>query len=180
VKEKYLASHVLERFQSSGEDLNSYVMSVVAAADNLGFSGSESQPVQQMLQNLHPRVKSYLLFVSRPESIRDLFLLSTTVAEVVAVENQCKRLTATIQQGSSPRLLACGMVLGKVSSAKGHGKGRCWGCGASGHFQRDCPSGSRQDCSPGRSAVSSRSQAPNFIPPRKVFCPSDSCLCSHL
>jgi hypothetical protein len=47
-------------------------MTVVAAADILGFSGTEGQLVQRMLQNLHPRVKSYLLFVNRPESIQDL------------------------------------------------------------------------------------------------------------
>jgi hypothetical protein len=58
VKESFVASYVLERFQSSGEDLNSYVMSVVAAADILGFSGLESQLVQRMVQNLHPRVTS--------------------------------------------------------------------------------------------------------------------------
>jgi hypothetical protein len=41
VKERFLASHVLESFQTSSEDVNSYVMSVVAAADILGFSGTE-------------------------------------------------------------------------------------------------------------------------------------------
>jgi hypothetical protein len=38
-------------------------MSVVVAADISGFAGLESQLVQRMVQNLHPRVKSYLLFV---------------------------------------------------------------------------------------------------------------------
>jgi hypothetical protein len=78
VKEKFLASYVLERFQSSGEDLNSYIMSMVAAADILGFAGSESQLVHRMVQNLHPRVKSYFLFAIRPESVRDLLSLATS------------------------------------------------------------------------------------------------------
>jgi hypothetical protein len=45
VKEKYLGSYVLERFQSSLEDMNSHIMSVVGAADIFGFVGSESQLV---------------------------------------------------------------------------------------------------------------------------------------
>jgi hypothetical protein len=60
VKERFLASYVLERYQSTGEDFNSYVMSLVAAADILGFADSECQLLNRMVQNLHPRVKSYL------------------------------------------------------------------------------------------------------------------------
>jgi hypothetical protein len=102
VKEGFLASHVLDRFQSSGEDLNMYVMSVVAAAEILGYTGSESQLVDRMVQNLHPKVKSYLLFVTKPESVRDLFLLATTVAEVVAVVEQRKRVFAAVMPGPGP------------------------------------------------------------------------------
>jgi hypothetical protein len=39
VKEKYLASYVLDRLQSSSEDLNSYIMAAVTAAEILGFEG---------------------------------------------------------------------------------------------------------------------------------------------
>jgi hypothetical protein len=67
-----------------------------AGAEILAYTGSESQLVDRMVQNLHPKVKSYLLFASRPESVRDLFLLATTVAETVAVEEQRKRLTAVV------------------------------------------------------------------------------------
>jgi hypothetical protein len=98
VKEKHLGSYVLERFQSSSEDMNSYIMSVVAAADILGFVGSESQLVHRMLQNMHPRVKSHLLFASKPESVQELFSLTTTVAEAVAVEEQRKLQMATTPQ----------------------------------------------------------------------------------
>jgi hypothetical protein len=97
VKERFLASYILERFQSSSEDLNSYVMSVVPAADILGFEGSESELVHRMLQNIHPRIKSYLLFATKPESVRDLFSLATTVAEGVAAEEQRKLLNNTTQ-----------------------------------------------------------------------------------
>jgi hypothetical protein len=37
VRERYLALYVLDCFQSSTEDLNSYTMAVVAEAETLGF-----------------------------------------------------------------------------------------------------------------------------------------------
>jgi C4-dicarboxylate transporter len=102
VKEGFIASYVLELFQSSGEDLNTYVMSVVAAAEILGYTGLESQLVDRMVENLHPKVKSYLLFASKPESVRYLFSLATTVAEAVAVEEQRKQLFAAVKPGPAP------------------------------------------------------------------------------
>jgi hypothetical protein len=77
-------------------------MSVVAAAEILGYTGSESQLVDRMVQNLHPKVKSYLLFVTKPESARDLFSLATTVAEAVAVEEQRKWVSAAVKPGPAP------------------------------------------------------------------------------
>ena len=155
-------------------------MSVVAAADILGFSGSEAQLVQRMLQNLHPKVKSYLLFANRPETIKDMFSLATTVAEAVAVEDQRKRTTATAQQGCVPRPVASGMVIGQTSSAKADSRCRCWGCGAPGNNLRDCPSRSRQGRGPGssgkrsrRPVVSGGSRVPNLSPPHRVFFPRD-------
>ena len=93
VKEQFLASHVLDRFQAQTEDFTAYVMSVVGAASILGFSGTEEQLVQRMVQNLHPRVKSHCMFQNRPQSVQDLYSLTTTVAEAEAVEEQRKRGT---------------------------------------------------------------------------------------
>jgi hypothetical protein len=147
VKEKFLASYVLERLQSSSEDLKSYIMSVVAAADILGFAGSESQLVDRMLQNMHPRDKSYL-FASKPGSVRDLFSLATTVAEAVAVEEQRMLLTVTTQQTSASRHVAKGMVVAKPSLAVADRRVRYRRCGAWGHLQRDCVQTSPQDRDP--------------------------------
>jgi hypothetical protein len=150
---------VFERFQPSGEDFNNYVMSVVAAAEILGFAGSESQLVDRVVQNLHPKVKLYFLFARRPKSVRDLFSLATIVAEAVAVEEQRKRLTAADMPGSAPRPLANNMVLITPSSAKANHRGRCWGCGPSDHLRRDCPSRSRGGRSPASSGKRSRRPA---------------------
>jgi hypothetical protein len=84
VKEKFLTSYVLGRFHSPSEDLTTNISSVVAAADILGFQGSESQLVDRLLQNVHPRMKSYFLFVTKPESVRDVYALTTTVAVAFA------------------------------------------------------------------------------------------------
>jgi hypothetical protein len=176
LKENFLTSYVLDHFQASSEILNSYIMSVVAAADILGFEGSESQLVHRMLQNMHPRIKSYLLFASKPESVRDLFSLATTVAEAVAVEDQRKLSTATTQQTSASRPVAKGMVVAKPSSAVSNPRARCWRCGAWGHLQRNCVLTSPPDGGPRgvgkhyrRSAVNSPSRAPNLVQPQNIL-----------
>jgi hypothetical protein len=48
-------------------------MSVVAAADILGYEVPESVLVHRMVQNIHPNVRSQLVFASEPKSIKDLF-----------------------------------------------------------------------------------------------------------
>jgi hypothetical protein len=66
-----------------------------------------------MLQNMHPRVKSHLLFASKPESVQELFSLATTVAEAVAVEEQRKLQLATTPQTTGSRQVEKGKVAAK-------------------------------------------------------------------
>jgi hypothetical protein len=98
VKERFLAVYVLDRFQSSSENLNDYIIAVVAAADVLGFEGPESRLVHRMVQNLHPQVKAHLMFCTKPESVQDLFALATTVAKAMAVEEQRKSQPSTARR----------------------------------------------------------------------------------
>jgi hypothetical protein len=182
LKEKFLLiSYVLDRFQSSTEDLNTYIMLVVVAADILGFSGSESQLVQRMLQNMHPRTRSHLLFASKPQSVQEFYSLSTTVAEAVAVEDQRKLSTALPQQNCASRPLASGMLVTNPSPAVADFRAKCWKCGKRGHLQRNCVPTAPHNCDPvksgkrsRRSAVNSLGRAPNSDPSRKLYHPLES------
>jgi hypothetical protein len=125
LKEKFLRLRVLDRFQTASEDLATYVSSVVAAAITLGFEGSELQLVSRLLQNMHPRLKSYLLFVTKPESVKDLYSLATTVAEAVAVEDQRKQLTAPAQQGVGLNTVTKNLAIQGFSSGIANPGVRC-------------------------------------------------------
>jgi hypothetical protein len=119
VKEQFLAAYVLERFQAPGEEVTNYVMSVVAAANILGFAGSQEHLVRRMVQNMHSTVKAHFVFESWPESVRDLFTLATTVTEAVAVEEQWKRRMALSSKGAASQPLVTSVVRAKEFPAQG-------------------------------------------------------------
>ncbi|PNF15457.1 hypothetical protein B7P43_G17834 [Cryptotermes secundus] len=151
IKEQFLVSYVLDRFQSPTEDLTEYIMSVVSAAKILGFLGTEVQLVHRIVQNLHPKIKSYCVFQNRPESIASLFSLATTVAEAVAVEDQRRLTTGSFPREGDPRPFVNATVQTKGSPAKTELKNACWACGKTGHFQSACPSKTRPTSRAGRS-----------------------------
>jgi hypothetical protein len=107
IKEQFLASHVLDRFQSPTEDLIEYIMSVVTAAKILGFLGTEMQLVHRIVPNMHPKFKLHCIFQNRPESNADLFSLATTVAEAVAVEDQRRSTTGSLPRGGGCSPAVC-------------------------------------------------------------------------
>jgi hypothetical protein len=63
-------------------------MSVKGAADILGCNGSNDELVDRVLQNLHPQVRSHLIFTEKPRTFSDLFILASAVAEAVVIEKQ--------------------------------------------------------------------------------------------
>lgn len=79
------------------------------------------------------------MFATKPESVQDLFSLATGVAEGVAVEEQRKSLTATMQRGEASQLVVRSMVVVGSSVAVADHRVKCWVCGAWGHLQRNCP-----------------------------------------
>jgi hypothetical protein len=66
-------------------------------------------------------------------------------SEIISMFLQRKQLTAPVRQNGSPCPVANHDIRDRPHSASADGIGRCWGCGASGHFDCDCSSRSRQD-----------------------------------
>jgi hypothetical protein len=52
IREGLLTRYVLERFHLLTEDLSEYIMSVVAAANNLGYDVPESSSADRLVQNI--------------------------------------------------------------------------------------------------------------------------------
>jgi hypothetical protein len=151
VKEQFLTSYVLERFQGPDENLTNFVMAVATAADILGFTGPETQLVRRMLQNLHPAVRSHFVFETRPESVAEMFALATTVAEAVAVDEQRRRATATSSEHNPSSTHA-----NAAAPLPAEFRGTCWACGRTGHIQRACPARQRSSSSSSPSNSASR------------------------
>jgi hypothetical protein len=132
VKERFLMSYVTDRFQAPGEDLNDYIMSVVAAAAILGFTGTEQQLVRRMVQNKQPKLKAYCLFENRPETVQELYSLA----------NQRERQTAPAPRTVPPP--------GATTQAAERLDRRikCWQCRGWGHVARRCSVGVNRDDNP--------------------------------
>jgi hypothetical protein len=91
-----------------------------------------------------------------------------------------KQLTAPVKQNGAPCPVANIVIRDRPSMGKADGKRRRWGCGASGHFERDCLSRSAQGHTAGgskchqRLAVIAQSQTPKLAQPRSIFYPHNS------
>ncbi|PNF31022.1 hypothetical protein B7P43_G18038 [Cryptotermes secundus] len=143
IREEFLSKYVLRRFQSPTEELTEFIMSVVAAARILSYHGSESDLVQRIVQNIHPRVRSYLVFGSKPSTISELHALASHVAEARAIDAQRQGDENPAFAGAS-RSAARGpcqvsMAIDQTRPVRNRGV-VCWKCSARGHLKRDCPS----------------------------------------
>jgi hypothetical protein len=143
IREVFLSRYVLDRFQSATEELSQFVTSVVVAADILSYEVPESVLVHRMVQNIHPSVRSQLLFVSEPKSIRELFSLATEVAERRAIEDRRKffehRSPKPNSQSGGGELRPLSMAVDETPRDRNLAV-TCWKCHGKGHLRRDCPS----------------------------------------
>jgi hypothetical protein len=116
IREVLLTKHMLDRFQNASEGLSHFIMSVVAAATILEYDVLESALVERMVQNIHPEVRSLLVFVTKPTSIKDLYSVASQVAEGRAIDERRKRgeccssntNVRPVKHGSSPVSMAVG------------------------------------------------------------------------
>jgi hypothetical protein len=118
-------------------------MSVVAAADMLGYEVPESELVHPMVQNIHPNVRSQLVFESEPKSVKDLYLPAIQVAECPAIDDRRKFFehqapTVNPQHGNSD-FLPVSMAVCETRRSLSRAV-RCWKCSGNGHVSKDCPS----------------------------------------
>jgi hypothetical protein len=112
------------------------VMSIEAAADILGYEVPESVLVHRMLQNIHPNVRSRLVFVSEPKSIKDFYSLVSQVAEDRAIDDRRKVYehhapTINFQQ-SKLKFRPVSMTVGETRQSLSRPI-RCWKCSGNGH-----------------------------------------------
>jgi hypothetical protein len=96
-----------------------------------------------MVQNIHPSVRSHLVFVSEPKSTRELYSLATQVAEGRAIEDRRKffehRSPKFNSQSCSGELRPLSMVVDETPRYR-YPAVTCWKCHEKGHLRRDCPS----------------------------------------
>jgi hypothetical protein len=138
-----MSKYVLDRFQTSTEELSQFVVSVVVATNILDYQVPESVLVRRIVQNIHPCEHSQLMFASEPKSVGELHLLASQVAKGHAIDDQRKILgthppTANSQQdGRVGRPVS---MAERGSSQLGSGMVKCWKCKGVGHVEKDCPS----------------------------------------
>jgi hypothetical protein len=143
IREGLLTRYVLERFHLMTEDLSRYIMSVVAAANILGYDVPESALVDRLIQNIHPNVRSQLVFLHKPTSIKELYELASQVAEGRAIEE--RRILAE-HSGSNATLRQRGREFRPVSMAVGQTRRlgldsvKFWKFSGRGHLKKGCPS----------------------------------------
>lgn len=143
IREDFLARYVLRRFQSPSEGLTQFIMSVVAAARVLNYHGSERDLVWCIVQNMHPRVRSCLVFASKPATISDLYALASQVAEAEAADAQREGCDDQVSVGpprkSGRNSRNVSLAVGQTQRVRNRGV-VCWRCSGRGHLRRDCPS----------------------------------------
>ena len=141
IREGFLSKYVLNRFQAEMEELSQFVGSVVAAAEVLGYQGPECELVHRLVQNMHPWVRSHLVFETKPNSIADLYALATRVAENRALDkqravNEGRASNMQLPRGRGERRPVSMAV--EEDRRRTNPNVTCWGCSRKGHVRRNC------------------------------------------
>ncbi|PNF19609.1 hypothetical protein B7P43_G16647 [Cryptotermes secundus] len=145
IREGLLSKYVLDRFQGHRDDLAQFITYVVDAAGILEYQSSESSLVRRILQNIHPSVRTWLTFESRPRSVEELYALASRVAESRAVDKSRESLECRVpgEKVSRDERERCpiSMVTTEISRPRRR-LVRCYKCAREGHVATNCSSSS--------------------------------------
>jgi hypothetical protein len=103
----------------------------------------ESVLVRRIVQNIHPHVRSLLVFAAEPKSIKDLYSLASQVAEGRALDDRRKDLergAPTVNPTRGKRDLSHVSMAGGETRRSVSRAVICWKCSGYGHVSEDCPS----------------------------------------
>jgi len=115
--------------------------SVFAAARFLEYEADEEQLVGRIVMNLHPAILAHVAFLERPRSRKELMNAIGLIEEKFSVLKEREKVqpASTTQRENDPRSRGPSRNVPSASRPS-----RCWNCGSTGHYRRDCRRGGPQ------------------------------------
>jgi hypothetical protein len=158
VRERLIRDLIVFNFQNEGQPLRMYIEQVFRDAEFLRYDASEQQLVERIVMNFHPSMLAHAAFLDKLRSLKELYIVVSLIEEKFSVAEEWRRMEGVSQ-------LSCGGGVASRNASRstplragplGTVSLRCWGCGQSGHFRRDCP----QKPSVGKRVIARRSKGP--------------------
>jgi len=141
VRERLIRDLIIFHFQGEGQPLRAYIDQVFRAAVFLEYDANEQQPVDRIVMNFHPSILAHAAFLDKPRSLKELYRVVGLI-EKFAVAKERQRVQKPFHLSSSSSRVGprnASHVAPVRSRASASASAKCWTCGQSGHFRRNCP-----------------------------------------